>query len=374
MSLEELRPSLCVKAHGDYHACLADCPGFSRCRAGQRVAALVYGTRNAVPAPTDPTPPERPERGDRALLRAACESGNAWHYLMTTRHLSRDAARELLGRLIRENPGIASEYGGSRRIIQRPKVVSITPIRADEPQPVTAPPEPPNPEPPEPPKAKPTEPPQPASASQKRLRGPEKLMVMARERFLRAIASGDPIAWVMKTYGTNYRTAVQRVRQWCTSYADIVEANGGKEKIFYAHLKSAEKGVDMSKPEEAAVIPEKKAAAASAKDDGDEISLVDFLGTYGAGRQTTDAERKRFYPATVVPAKKEPGKSAEKMDLSFVRMLTLKYMELAKERETLIKEIRIAQERQECIEKQLTKLAECTQLFNPEMSITNQCG
>ena len=351
MNLEELRPYLCAKSHWDYHACLNNCPGLSRCKAGQRAVVLVNEAAKEksrfVKVLDGSGTQEKPEKGDRALLRAACESGNAWHYLMENNHLSKDAARELLGRLIRENPGVAAEYGGSRRIVQRPKVVSITPVKAGEPEETKEPQQANEPLPTEEIKPEP----------EKKPRKMDSRTVAAMERFTAAIASGDPIKWVMENTGCNYKAAVQRIRTWIERFPEIAEENGGKEKLFYPHLISAEKKESMDKPEEKAT---EKAEPVKQSEEDDTISLTDFLSSF-EGQQEAAVDAPEIMDKAI--PEPEPDRSPLKGETGFIDALKAKYEELEKELATLTEEIRKAEERKECVRKQMEKLLDCLRAF-----------
>ena len=134
MSLTEVRPYMCPKSHGNPKKC-ENCDGFKTCPAGQRAVRLTHEGENS-PAEAAPV---KQIQGDpvkeREEFRAACESGNAWFYLMQTKGLSKDAAGELLSRLAKKFPGVAADFGGSRRIMQRPKVVKVLEsVRAEDSQ------------------------------------------------------------------------------------------------------------------------------------------------------------------------------------------------------------------------------------------------
>lgn len=358
MNLEELRPYLCAKSHWDYHACLNNCPGLSRCKAGQRAVVLVNEAAKEkskfVKVLDESGTQEKPEKGDRALLRAACESGNAWHYLMENNHLSKDAARELLGRLIRENPGVAAEYGGSRRIVQRPKVVSITPVKAGEQEEAKEQERKPEPEPANQ-EQKPVESIQPEPIV--KIRNPDKRTVAAREKFTQAIASGNPIQWVIDNTGCNYKAAVQRIRVWCETYPDITEPNGGKEKVFYPYLMSTEKKESMEKHEGKTTEPAEPAKPA---EEDDTISLTDFLSSFEGQQEAAVDAPESIDKAIPEP---EPDRSPPKGETGFIDALKAKFEELEKERATLTEEIRKAEERKECVRKQMEKLLDCLRAF-----------
>lgn len=141
--LAKIRKYMCPISNGDFRRC-GNCQGLKTCRVGQRVQVLIaerdqkreQGKWQKVLEPEPGKPAVSVEEGQKGLLRSACESGNAWNYIMQKTGQSRDAAKETLLGLIRKHPAIAAEYGGSRRIMQRPRVVTITSIGKDgEPEP-----------------------------------------------------------------------------------------------------------------------------------------------------------------------------------------------------------------------------------------------
>lgn len=231
-SAAEIRGLMCAKSHGDVSEC-GRCPGFSTCIPGQRMAAIMQRTQYQqvwkAEEQEKPKPAGMKTEDERQLFRTACESGNAWHYLMETFSMTKEAAGDLLQRLIRKNPGIAAEYGGGRRIAQRPRVVNITRVGGQEDQP--------QPEPQEtqqlpqeaPPQAQ-AEPPEDGKAerqprpprSEKEAQTYLDRSAKARQRCADAVASGDPEAWLAAT-GIKPHSVLTTMVDWSRKYPDLMQ-------------------------------------------------------------------------------------------------------------------------------------------------------
>ena len=151
MDLEGIRKYMCPISNGDFRRC-QNCQGLKTCRVGQRVVVLLnqrdQKNESAKWAKVMDVPdkPANQDDSKRQFLREACLSGNAWEYVMRKTGKSRDAAKELLLELIRKYPGIAAEYGGSRRIMQRPRVTVIANHQEQQPEQVLSPVEPETPQ------------------------------------------------------------------------------------------------------------------------------------------------------------------------------------------------------------------------------------
>lgn len=262
MSLTEVRPYMCPKSHGNPKKC-EDCDGFRTCQAGQRALLLMNeAARNEpreVPA-VKPAAEEHPVK-EREEFRAACESGNAWYYLMQTRGLSKDAAGELLSKLVRKFPGVAADFGGSRRIMQRPKVVKVLESVSEDAQNEQE-------------QASPQEDEETSAREQERQKaiqeGRSRGAAVNREKAMRnareAFATGDPIAHVMQTDGVRLDVARQRVYKWMKSYPEIA----GDYQLPDLRRKKAEEPRE-EKPQE------EKQVEFALEDTDDTVSLEDFL-------------------------------------------------------------------------------------------------
>ena len=265
-TLDDVRPFMCPKSNGSPKKC-EDCPGFRTCEAGQRAVRLAHPQE----APEEerrevkslPNPSAR-EKSDQDEFRAACESGNAWHYLMQSKGMSKDAAGELLSRMCRKFPAIAADFGGSRRIMQRPKAVRVEPVEAQDAQ-------------------------EQASGSAageiqaEALKEPEKAVngrkpeaaiaarvesvrEVQRNRCMEALASGDVRKFLLDQGRTNHNV-VNTISRWRTLFpelmADVPRARSGRKK-----------------QEEAVQEPVPEPVQESVHEPDDEVSLADFLAEY----------------------------------------------------------------------------------------------
>lgn len=351
MSLTEVRPYMCPKSHGNPKKC-ENCDGFRTCQAGQRAVLLMneaarnetQETAAAKPAAEDPVK-------EREEFRKACESGNAWYYLMQTRGLSKDAAGELLSKLVRKFPGVAADFGGSRRIMQRPKVVKVLESVSEEAQNEQE-------------QASLPEDDETPSREQERVlaildgqkRGAavnrEKAMQKAREAF----ATDDPIAHVMQTEGIRFEVARQRVYKWMRAYPEIA----GDYQMPDLRRKKAE--------EPKAEKPQEEQQVEFALED-DTVSLADFLNEFDpaeADRREPEADEEMPQDLPEPPEPETPdalmpeiwkGKEFSEADLSD----PLTYMKhrakwLDQEKARMTEIIRQAEEKIAWIEERLEPL------------------
>lgn len=306
MDMNEARSMMCAKSNGQPEAC-EKCPGFKSCQAGQRVVRL---------------------RGedDRAIFQAACESGNAWNWLMIHKGLGKDAAGELLSRLIRKFPGLAADYGGGRRIMQRPRPAKQE--RPVEPQegPQTASGE----------KVEqmaiaeaqaPEKAPELQKKSNRGIKGAAKVREIARETARAVLGHEDPIAYLMETEGCSYPTARQRVKRWVEAYPDIAGD--------YKPLDNRRNRKTMPEPEK----------EEEPMENTDEISLADFLEEH----------------AEITP-EPEPKPEPEK-PTGIAAELKLKYDALAAEKKRLEERIRWIEEQQDALAKVSSMFGERAEMY-----------
>ena len=307
MDMNEARSMMCAKSNGQPEAC-EKCPGWKSCQAGQRVTRL---------------------RGedDRAIFQAACESGNAWNWLMIHKGIGKDAAGELLSRLIRKFPGLAADYGGGRRIMQRPRPAKQE--RPVEPQdsPQTA-----SGEKVEQMAIAEAQAPEKAPEPQKKsnngsVKGAAKRREIARETARAVFGHEDPIAYLMETEGCSYPTARQRVKRWVDGYPDIA----GDYKVQ-----------DMRGNSKAMPEPEKEEEP---MENTDEISLADFLEEH----------------AEITP-EPEPKPEPEK-PTGIAAELKLKYDALAAEKKRLEERIRWIEEQQDALAKVASMFGERAEMY-----------
>lgn len=333
MDMDGVRRMMCPKSHGNVEKC-KDCEGFRTCKPGQRAMRLKSEAEKEIEEKTAPvfvqkwkSDDEPKETGnplsiEREEFRRACESGNAWHFLMETRNLSKDAAGEQLSRMIKKFPGLAAEYGGGRRIMQRPKVVRIEPVGSQDVQeeasgsveeqteiltekgPEQAENEPKT------------------EVSEKQLEHLKRLnqnhALKGRERCKQAIASGNPEQFLMDR-GASRRAAHENLRRWRIKYSDLFEQPEEPEEV-----QEPEKEPE---PEE------------------DEISLADFLDEFAP----SVPEEPEILPATG--------------DDMMNQVLTAKFAELKAEKERLKEQIMEAEERIRCIEEKQDALAKTLSVF-----------
>ena len=458
LDAEGVRRMMCPKSGGNPRECLS-CDGIRTCLPGQqavRLAAKPVYTRAWVETPKAaerrpksmlPSPAgaargsesqresvkvsENPTGTDehnkviltptqdslnRELLQTACESGNAWNYLMETRGLSKDAAGELLSRLIKKYPGIAADYGGSRRIMQRPKVVKITSgsaqTKAEAPAAARVAPE---------------------AASGQEVEAVQALEAEAargaenggkardgyRETMLEAIRQEYPAAWLMEKLGIDMRQAKKKIQNFKDRHPEDWRAARPKKSIhemsddekrevlaeclaakdpeahymeFFgirtrlaaqAALKrwrekygtpGAEDTRMAEQPgtESAAGLAEADAeteeadmTAEAGGDEGDEISLEDFLSEMGAFEEPEPTQNATEPGPDRPQAARRPadGQEAGQTAGSATEALRGKREAFRQEKEALREEIRKAEEKIRWIEEQEDALEKVISMF-----------
>lgn len=286
-SLEGLRRYMCPISNGDFRRC-GNCQGLKTCKVGQRVEVLLAERKKRQDEAKWSKVLDEPERanideGKRSLLKKACESGNAWNYIIVTMGLSRDAAKEALLALIRKYPGVAAEYGGSRRIMQRPKVVTVSqvdpPQNAEQAAGIQ--------------EEKPVEETgRDESQPEKKMSGPQKgaatVAKRARELYLECLAADDPVAHYMQVRGVSEESAKKCWKRMTKRYAEA-------ETTPKARNPAAEEDTDAVEEFRVAAEPEESTtdlAEAQPKgwsSDG-EISVFDFLRQYDANPEQRESD------------------------------------------------------------------------------------
>lgn len=327
MDLEQARRMMCPKSNGNPEKC-KNCDGFRTCKAGQRVARLITENIETIRKKTEPvyvqkwkedtTPPPAPNERDE--FRKACESGNAWHYLMETKGLTKDAAGELLSKLIRRFPGIAADFGGGRRIMQRPKVVKI--MSAVEPRVDQEPaPEPKVEEIP----AKEQEAAKQAEKRPKTKRDELNAQIAeeARERCRQILATGDPVQALVNE-GKTEQQARARINKWKASYPDLFE---GIDPAIYRAKRGRKKKEEL--------MEQTEADHQIAEPVDDEVSLSDFLTEYGAEPQVPESDPE--------PQSERTGGAMDELEA--------KYNALEREKQEARERIKWIEEQQEALEK-----------------------
>ena len=343
MDLEQVKRMMCPKSRGNPKACL-ECVGFRTCQAGQRAVRLVDEETKTIekntasvfvrkwtegkaeehkPPRETPAAASRPTlfktiSTDRDVLKEACESGNAWQWIMENYQPDKNKAQAILEKLIRECPGIAADYGGSRRIMQRPKVVNITSVAAkaetvaEEPKTEAAGAKT---------EQKVTETDQTALTDFNRQQKEE-----ARERCRKAIESGDPVRFLMDA-GSSEETARRQVRKWIDRYPDLCDGFVLEDK-----KRGRKKKADV--PAEETETDEPEAFALEDPED-DEVSLLDFLNEY-----------------EVEPEEDQPEEQPQQQTGdSMLDGMRAKYNELESEKKKLTEQIRKIEAQQEALKK-----------------------
>ena len=320
--LQGIRHFLCPTTGGDPMKCL-DCRGIKTCTTGQRAVVLldeatretertkwkeVWKEPKAMVEEKKTKEPAKEKQPDPAiksaktikeqeLLRAACESGNAWAYLMEMGY-SKGVAKEKVVNLVNRYPGIGREFGGIQRILKKPKIVHITHLRQEEARTEPeVPQEPPmeteareaepfhivtaeelnNLNGPPPPEyahlydVQPQEPPASEKAKERKTSPAEQMRTKTEATILEAIASGDPVQWLMDTRGNNRSVARQTLKRWQTNHPELFTDPAETDAPI-----PAEETPPVPKGEP---VPEK--AEEAEQEETDEISLVDFLAKYG---------------------------------------------------------------------------------------------
>ena len=263
-TLDDVRPFMCPKSNGSPKKC-EDCPGFRTCQAGQRAvmlsnqpAALASEKREVKTLP-NPMNSSEIVKSEQEEFRAACESGNAWYYLMQMRGLSKDAAGELLSRMCRKFPGIAADFGGSRRIMQRPKAVKVEPVGVQEQASGIAEEETPSVNPEGPEQAENGRRPEAAIAARI-----ESVREVQRGNCLAAVQSGNVREFLL-AQGRTRHNVTNTISRWRKLFPDLMaevpRAQSGRKK--------------QEEPKEE--LPEEKPAE---EPEDDDVSLEDFLAEY----------------------------------------------------------------------------------------------
>lgn len=426
-TMDEVRPFMCPKSNGNPKKC-EKCDGFRTCTAGQM--AIRISTEETKPVyerkwtdepkslPNSASQAQKLNEEREEFIRA-CESGNAWNYLMETRHLTKNAAGEVLSRMVRQFPGLAADYGGSRRIMQRPKVVKITEIAPEKPRVDEKPASVPQDgqtedrKADEPEQAKNGE--KPEAAIQARVNS---IGAFARKRCEEAVASGDPRQFLLDQ-GRTAHNVDNTISRWRKQYpelmASIPSAPKGPKKGtkpvkaqlregfyeecmaqedpigYYAeqrnvsrHSAAANLGVLRRKnerqkkaekppePTEAEPTkepepepPEHDVNTGEAARDDDEISLADFLSGFTFDEAEADRKEAELQPEET-PAIQEAPRAAQEAAGGadpMIRTMNDRLEELRAEKERLTAEIARMEERIRCIEDQREALKQCIEHF-----------
>ena len=331
MGIEEVRRMMCPKSYGNPEKC-KKCDGFRTCKPGQRMARLITEQMEDTERKTapvyvqkwkdgEPEKPNNPTSAERDEFKQACESGNAWNWLMEHKGLSREAAGEMLSRLVKRYPGISADFGGSRRIMQRPRVVKIAPVEAQndreqghEPKVDETPAEGP----------KAAE----QAAEKPKSRRDElnaQLAEEARERCRQILATGDPVQALVNEGKTEHQARV-RIRKWKSSYPDLFEAI---DPAIYLAKRGRKKKEELMEQTEA----DQQIAEPAEVDDV--VSLSDFLTEYGAEPQVPESDPE--------PRIERTGGAMNELEA--------KYNALEREKQEARERIRWIEEQQEALEK-----------------------
>ena len=271
MDLEGIHKYMCPISNGDFRRC-QNCQGLKTCRVGQWVVVLLnqrdQKNESAKWAKVMDVPdkPANQDDSKRQFLREACLSGNAWEYVMRKTGKSRDAAKELLLELIRKYPGIAAEYGGSRRIMQRPRVTVIANHQEQQPEQVLSPVEPETPQAEKDPND---------GRRKTALAIAEKRREEALALYRECLQASDPIAQYME-------------RRNATESAARLFFSRMRKK--YGEMESEAKEPQMQQEAEARAEPPAGPEAdpqPQTSEDDDSISLEEFLGQFAAEDQET---------------------------------------------------------------------------------------
>lgn len=367
-TMDEVRPFMCPKSNGNPKKC-EKCDGFRTCTAGQMAIRIsteetkpVYERKWTDEPKSLPNPASQAQKlnEEREEFIRACESGNAWNYLMETRDISKNAAGEVLNRMVRQFPGLAADYGGSRRIMQRPKVVKITEIAPEKPRvdekPASVP------------EVKETEAERKQDAQEALQAGQRKGGLVIRERFMAvakaAFDSGDPIEYLKRTEGSRDTTARARVLGWCKNYPELAgdyklpEARRGRKP-------KAAKAQEDAEPEFDILPPEHDVNTGEAARDDDEVSLADFLSGFTFDEAEADRKEAELQPEEMPVIQEAPRvaqETAKEAD-PMIRTMKDRMDALTAERARLRGEIQKAEERIRCIEDQLEALKQCIERF-----------
>ena len=364
-TMDEVRPFMCPKSNGNPKKC-EQCDGFRTCTAGQMAIRIsteetkpVYERKWTDEPKSLPNPAHKMNEEREEFIRA-CESGNAWNYLMETRHLTKNAAGEVLSRMVRQFPGLAADYGGSRRIMQRPKVVKITEIAPEKPRvdekPASVP------------EVKETETERKQATKEALQAGQRKGGAVIRERFMAiakaAFDSGDPIEYLKRTEGSSELTARARVSGWCKNYPELAgdyklpDARRGRKP-------KAAKAQEDAGPEFDILPPEHDVTTGEAERDDDEVSLADFLNGFTFDEAEADRKEAELQPEEMPVIQEAPRAAQEAAQEAdpMIQAMKDRMDALTAERARLRGEIQKAEERIKCIEDQQEALKQCIEHF-----------
>ena len=339
LSMEQVKPFMCPESKGGTTRCM-NCDDFKVCMAGQRAVRLLSEAEQAekpeerkrivdMPLPTNVP-------ADREEFTRACESGNAWGYLMSERGMSENAARQKLEYWITHYVNIANQYGGRKRILAKPKVVKIVRISEDVstvsqdaqeqapvvPEVLTEAAEEKEPEKAE--NVRKTD-----AAISERIRA---LHENARKRCEDAVASGDVRQYLLNE-GRSEHNVTNTISRWRQEYPELM-----------ADVPRMKRGGSRKKKEEP---PE------------DEVTLEEFLSEFDeseADRIETDLQPEEF---SIAERPLEVQKQAGNGD-PMTEMMIAKYEELKAEKGRL-------EERIGCIEEQLEALSRTLAAFGSKV-------
>ena len=332
LSMEQVKPFMCPESKGNTTRCM-NCDDFKVCMAGQRAVRLMseaaQAERQEEQKKIVDTPPVNIS-ADREEFTRACESGNAWGFLMTERRMSENAARLKLEYWISHYPNITREFGGRKRILAKPKAVKIVRIAEDVPTasqdaqeqaPVVPEVLAEAAEEKEPEKAgnvRKTD-----AAISERIRA---LHENARKRCEDAVASGDVRQYLMNE-GRSEHNVTNTISRWRQEYPELM-----------ADVPRMKRGGSRKKKEEP---PE------------DEVTLEEFLSEFDeaeADRIEADLQPEEF---RVEEQPQETQKQAGNGD-PMLKMMIAKHEELKAEKRRLEERIRCIEEQQKALEQTLS--------------------
>lgn len=318
MDFQDAKRMMCAKSMGNPMKCQS-CSGFEKCRAGKRVTELMVEANKQLQEAQEKGKPElfKSIMKDQEILEEACKSGNATQWIMDHYGTNKNKAVGILERLCKECINVAAEYGGDRRIIQKPKDVKIESIAAEKKQEVTVAEEEEQEETEENKYVKGEDPREKA----KRIR-----LENQREICRWAIRSGDPVKYLTDR-GRKEVNARKKVIEWMKKFPDICDG-------FV--LQPKERGPNKKKAKE-----EKKNAQEGQKAlemEEDEISVEDFLKGLEPIEQSVEATEE----------KTEDTIQSETGDPMLAGM-EAKYRELDEEQTRLMEQIKKIEEQQEAL-------------------------
>lgn len=373
-TMDEVRPFMCPKSNGNPKKC-EQCDGFRTCTAGQMAIRIsteetkpVYERKWTDEPKSLPNPAHKMNEEREEFIRA-CESGNAWNYLMETRHLTKNAAGEVLSRMVRQFPGLAADYGGSRRIMQRPKVVKITEIAPEKPRV--------DEKPASEPEVKETEGEKKQTVQETIHAGQRKGGAVIRERFMAiaksAFDSGDPIEYLKRTEGSSDTRARARVLDWCKNYPELAGDYKPPETRRGRKTKAA-KAQEDAESEFEILPPERDVNTDKTVRDDDEVSLAEFLSGFTFDEAEADRKEAELQPEEMPVIQEAPRAAQEAAGETDPMLATMnqRYEELKAEKERLRAEIQKAEDRIKCIEEQQDALAACLSAFRRASTATGR--